>query len=196
MTEENRIKIERVRSVLDALNIIPRAQLPQTTRVKILRWLMAYDELRKAFDGKVESAREKAKPEGFDERMSPYRAALLPTQENRAEAEKQTAAAGFAEAKAEWDRVNADFREVCAALETETTWDAPCGLPAFTDGDFEAIGAAIPSGGPSIMQSPQTTEQGEPTPDGGASPKGATASATVMTLTNDQVLMILMNTLK
>lgn len=42
----------------------------------------------------------------------------------------------------------------------------------------------------------KTTEQGEQTPDGGASPKGATAPATVMTLTNDQVLMILMNTLK
>lgn len=190
MTEDNRIKIERVRSVLGALNIIPRAQLPQTTRVKILRWLMVYDELRKAFDEKVESAREKAKPEGFDERMSPYLAALLPTQENRAEAEKQTAAAGFAEAKAEWDRVNADFREVCAALETETTWDAPCGLPAFTDGDFEAIGAAIPSGGPSVMQ-PQRAEQGEPTPDGGAS-----TPTPIPTLTNDQVLMIIMNTLK
>lgn len=193
MTEDNRIKIERVRSVLGALNIIPRAQLPQTTRVKILRWLMAYDELRKAFDEKVESAREKAKPEGFDERMSPYLAALLPTQENRAEAEKQTAAAGFAEAKAEWDRVNADFREVCAALETETIWDAPCGLPAFTDGDFEAIGAAIPSGGPSILQrqNGQATEQGPQAADGDAE-----AAATVMTLTNDQVLMILMNTLK
>lgn len=192
MAEDNKIKIERVRSVLGALNIIPRAQLPQTTRVKILRWLMAYDELRKAFDEKVESAREKAKPEGFDERMSPYLAALLPTQENRAEAEKQTAAAGFAEAKAEWDRVNADFREVCAALETETTWDAPCGLPAFTDGDFEAIGAAIPSGGPSILQrqNGQATEQGPQAADGDAE------AAAVPTLTNDQVLMILMNTLK
>lgn len=56
--------------------------------------------------------------------------------------------------------------------------------------------AAIPSGGPSILQPPQPPEQGESTPDGGSSPKGATAPATVMTLTNDQVLMILMNTLK
>ena len=191
MAEDNRIKIERVRSVLGALNIIPRAQLPQTTRVKILRWLMAYDELRKAFDEKVESAREKAKPEGFDERMSPYLAALLPTQENRAEAEKQTAAAGFAEAKAEWDSANADFRELLKTLEKDTKWDAPCGLTAFTDEDFESIGGAIPSGGPSVMRPPQRAEQGEPTPDGGAS-----TPTPIPTLTNDQVLMILMNTLK
>lgn len=190
MTEENKIKIERVRSVIGALNIIPRAQLPQTTRVKILRWLMAYDELRADFDKKVDSAREKVKPEGFDERMAPFAAALLPTKENAAEAAKQAAAEGFAEAKAEWDSVNADLMELFKTLEKDTKWDAPCGLTAFTDEDFESIGGAIPSGGPSVMQPPQRAERGEPTPDGDAAP------IPVPTLTNDQVLMILMNTLK
>lgn len=189
MAEENKINIGRVRSVIGALNIIPRASLRQETRVKILRWLMAYDELSKAFDEKVESARAKVRPEGFDERMTPYLAALLPTQENRAEAEKQAAAEGFAEAKAEWDSVNADFRELLKTLEKDTEWAVPKGLPLFTDEDFESIGAAIPSGGPSVMQPPQRAEQGEPTPDGDA-------STPVPTLTNDQVLMILMNTLK
>lgn len=195
MAEENKINIERVRSVMWCLNIIPRASLRQETRVKILRWLMAYDELREDFDKKADSARAKVKPEGFDERMAPYSDALQPTKENAAEAAKQAAAEGFAEAKAEWDSANADFRELFKTLEKDTKWDAPCGLTAFTDEDFESIGGAIPSGGPSVMQ-PQRAEQGEPTPDGGASPKGATAPATVMTLTNDQVLMILMNTLK
>lgn len=192
MTEENKIKIERVRSVIGALNIIPRAQLPQTTRVKILRWLMAYDELRKAFDEKVESAREKAKPEGFDERMAPYSEALQPTKENAAEAAKQAAAEGFAEAKAEWDSVNADFRELLKTLEKDTQWDVPSGLSAFTDEDFEEIGSAIPSGGPSVMR--QRKEQAA---DGDAEAAADTAKApTVPMLTNDQVLMILMNTLK
>lgn len=190
MAEENKINIERVRSVMWCLNIIPRASLRQETRVKILRWLMAYDELREDFDKKADSARAKVKPEGFDERMAPYSDALQPTKENAAEAVKQAAAEGFAEAKAEWDSVNADFRELFKTLEKDTKWDAPCGLTAFTDEDFESIGGAIPSGGPSVMQ-PQRAEEGEPTPDGGAS-----TPTPIPTLTNDQVLMIIMNTLK
>ena len=190
MAEENKINIERVRSVMWCLNIIPRASLRQETRVKILRWLMAYDELREDFDKKADSARAKVKPEGFDERMAPYSDALQPTKENAAEAAKQAAAEGFAEAKAEWDSANADFWELFKTLEKDTKWDAPCGLTAFTDEDFESIGGAIPSGGPSVMQ-PQRAEQGEPTPDGGAS-----TPTPIPTLTNDQVLMIIMNTLK
>lgn len=204
MAEESKdkIDIERVSKVLGALRIIPRASLCQKTRLKILRWIMAYDELLEDYNKKIASAREKVKPEGFDERMAPYWAALYPTKENAAEAEEQAAAEGFAEAKAEWDNVNADLQAMVNDLAKSTKWDAPEGLPVFTDEDFEEIGSAIPSGGPSVMQQAQEqtpTADGEtPTedPETGTPTDAAAPVVAVPNFSNDDLLMIIMYTLR
>lgn len=127
-----------------ALNLIPLKNLSQATRVKVVRASIEYDKAVVDFRKECDEGLKKLKPEGFDEKMAKYAAALNPTADNREEAEKQKAEAGFETFKAEYDKVEADYRELISKLAEEPIYTA--NPPAFTDADFEDIAATLPSG--------------------------------------------------
>lgn len=128
-----------------ALNLIPLKNLSQATRVKVIRASVEYDKVLGDYQKECEAVLNKLKPEEFDERMQKYAAALNPTADNREEAEKQRAEEGFKEFKAEYDKVDADYREIISKLAEEPIYTA--NPPSFTDADFEDIAKEYPSGG-------------------------------------------------
>ncbi len=142
-----------------ALNLIPLKNLSQATRVKVVRASIEYDKAVADFRKECDEGLKKLKPEGFDEKMAKYAAALNPTPDNREEADKQKAEEGFKEFKAEYDKVDADYRELISKLAEEPIYTA--NPPAFTDADFEDIAATLPSGDvTTITRDGQTSEVG------------------------------------
>lgn len=142
-----------------ALNLIPLKNLSQATRVKVIRASVEYDKVLGDYQKECEAVLNKLKPEEFDERVQKYAAALNPTADNLEEAEKQRAEEGFDEFKAEYDKVEADYRELISKLAEEPIYTA--NPPAFTDADFEDIAATLPSGDvTTITRDGQTSEVG------------------------------------
>lgn len=139
-----KIKVNEASQKIGALNLIPLKSLTQATRVKVVRASIEYEKALEGYRKECDEGLKKLKPEGFDERAQKYAAALNPTADNREQAEKQRAEAGFDEFKAEFDKVDADHRELVKKIAEDVTYDA--NPPAFTDADFEDIAASLPSG--------------------------------------------------
>lgn len=148
MAEENKekIKIGTVQQRLTALSLIPLHKAEKELRRKVIRAVIEYDKISEAYKRDINGALEKLKPEGFDERLQKYAAAINPTEENRKEADRQAADAGFAPFKEEYDHVLAEWRELDAEMSRENGYDLPAAVPAFSDEDFEQIGEALSAG--------------------------------------------------
>lgn len=148
MAEENKdkIKIGTVQQRLTALSLIPLHKAEKELRRKVIRAVIEYDKISEAYKRDINGALEKLKPEGFDERLQKYAAAINPTEENRKEADRQAADAGFAPFKEEYDHVLAEWRELDAEMSRENGYDLPAAVPAFSDEDFEQMGEALSAG--------------------------------------------------
>lgn len=148
MAEENKekIKIGTVQQRLTALSLIPLHKAEKELRRKVIRAVIEYDKISTAYKRDINEALDKLKPEGFDERLRKYDAAINPTDENRREAERQAADAGFAPFKEEYDRVLAEWRELDAEMSRENDYDLSAAVPAFSDEDFEQMGEALSAG--------------------------------------------------
>ena len=148
MAEENKekIKIDTVQQRLTALSLIPLHKAEKELRRKVIRAVIEYDKISKAYKRDIDGALEKLKPEGFDERLQKYAAAINPTEENRKEADRQAADAGFGPFKEEYDHVLAEWRELDAEMSRENDYDLPAAVPAFSDEEFEQMGEALSAG--------------------------------------------------
>lgn len=129
---------------LDALNIIPLKGLSAATRVKIVRAQVACERAVATYRKDLAEALAKLKPEGFDERLRLFDAAIAPTDENREQAEAQRATEGFEEFRAEYDKVNAEYAQLAQSLAEELLHDVV--LPVFEADDFEDMARVLPSG--------------------------------------------------
>lgn len=148
MAEEKKekIKIGAVQQRLAALSLIPLHKAGKELRRKVIRAVIEYEKISEAYRRDINGALEKLKPEGFDERLRKYGAAINPTDENRREAERQAADEGFAPFKEEYDRVLAEWRELDAEMSRENGYDLSDAVPAFSDEEFEQMGEALSAG--------------------------------------------------
>ena len=140
MAEENKekIKIGTVRQRQTVLSLIPLHKAEKELRRKVIRAVIEYEKISKAYERDINEALDKLKPEGFDERLQKYAAAINPTDKNREE--------GFAPFKEEYDRVLAEWRELDAEMSRENDYDLSAAVPAFSDEDFEQMGEALSAG--------------------------------------------------
>lgn len=141
-----KIKIDTVQQRLTALSLIPLHKAEKELRRKVIRAVIEYDKISAAYKRDINDALDKLKPEGFDDRLRKYGAAINPTDENRREAERQTADEGFARFKAEYDLVLAEWRELDAEMSRENDYDLPDAVPTFSEEDFEQMGEALSAG--------------------------------------------------
>lgn len=141
-----KIKIGPVRQRLTALSLIPLHKAEKELRRKVIRAVIEYEKISKAYEADLKEALDKLKPEGFDERLQKYAAAINPTDKNRDEADRQAADAGFVPFKEEYDRVLAEWRELDAEMSRENDYGLSDAVPAFSDEDFELMGEALSAG--------------------------------------------------
>lgn len=141
-----KIKIGTVRQRQTALSLIPLHKAEKELRRKVIRAVIEYEKISKAYERDINEALDKLKPEGFDERLQKYAAAINPTDKNRDEADRQAADAGFTPFKEEYDRVLAEWRELDAEMSRENDYDLSAAVPAFLDEEFEQMGEALSAG--------------------------------------------------
>lgn len=126
---------------LDALSMIPRQELSQETRVKIIGAKVAYNNINTKFQEEVQECLKELKPEGFDEQLQKYG--------NPADY-KGDFNADFNEYKEAYGKVEADLIELQQNLAKEAKYEV-C-TPKFSDADFVDIARVIPSGGKTMVR--------------------------------------------
>lgn len=139
-----KISANEAQARMNLLSIVPRTELQDVTRAKVILTIVECEKVLNAFTKDANAAIEKAQPEGYAERYQKYAAAINPTDENRAEAEKQSAEEGFEAFKAEYDQVKADADTLTSEYAKKMH---EADMPHFAVEDFADIARLFPSGG-------------------------------------------------
>jgi Glu-tRNA(Gln) amidotransferase subunit E-like FAD-binding protein len=139
-----KLSLQEANNRLTVLSFIPLHSLSHSVRVKIVRAQVALEKIPQQIDSDIQEATKKLKPEGFDDNMRKYMAALVPTADNEKEAEEQRNMEGFAEFKEVYDQVNAEYMELYNKTVADTRLEVT--VPEITDADIEELATVFPSG--------------------------------------------------
>lgn len=125
------------------LGLINHNELSDEVRAKIIYARVECENTIDEFTKDVNKAIMKAQPEGYAEKFKKFRAAVEPTDDNKAEAEEQAAQDGFDEFKAEYDRFKTDKERL---IEQFAKKEREVDFPQFTVADFADMARLFPSG--------------------------------------------------
>lgn len=148
------MKINDVQTKANITAMIPKAQLPQSTRVNVVLNQTAYEKTLDAFRSDLEDTLKRIKPEGFDEKLQKFQVTTKLeselTDEERKKCEELKKEPDYAEFKETLDKVNSDYAEAQKKVVDDTEYEVK--ERAYTGADLEAIATALPSGGTTTVK--------------------------------------------
>ena len=148
------MKINDVQTKANITAMIPKAQLPQSTRVNVVLNQTAYEKTLDTFRGDLEDTLKRIKPEGFDEKLQKFYVTTKPeselTDEERKKCEELKADPEYADFKETLDKVNSDYAEAQKKVTEDNDYDVK--ERPYTESDLEAIATALPSGGTTTVK--------------------------------------------
>jgi hypothetical protein len=137
-----KLNLQEATQRLNILSVVPVAKLKQSTRIKIIRAQVELEKVNTAFQSDLQEGLKKLKPEGFDDRYQKYAEAIEGKDTDAAK--EQAEAEGFEDFKAEYEKVDSEYRELYNKSFTEQRYS--CNVPMFNDAELEDFANALPAG--------------------------------------------------
>ena len=148
------MKINDVQTKGNITAMIPKENLPQSTRINVVLNQTAYEKALEKFKGDLDDTLKRIKPEGFDDKLQKFfvttKLESELTDEEKKKCEELKADPDYAEFKETMDKVNSDYSEAQKKIIEENDYDVK--ERAYSDADLEAIATVLPSGGTTTVK--------------------------------------------
>ncbi len=146
-----KMKVDEALVRRDILALVPLAELDAAVRTTVTLDVVAYGSVARAFEEEMAEVLQKLKPEGFDERLEKFAAAVEKpatdeqlTEEQLRKIEELKADADFPAFREEYDKVTADYVAARRRAAETKEYDV-CEYPLRDH--LPAIAAVLPVGG-------------------------------------------------
>lgn len=147
-----KIKDIEIRSNVTAM--IPKENLKQTTRVKVVLNQTAYEKGMEKFRSDIEETLKRIKPEGFDDKFKKFqlttKIASEMTEEELNLADELRKDAEYAAFKDALDKVESDYAEAQKKIIDEN--DYAVNERKYTDDELADIASVLPEGGKTVVR--------------------------------------------
>lgn len=142
------MKINEVQTKANITAMIPKAQVPQSTRVNVVLNQTAYEKTLETFRSDLEATLKRIKPDGFDEKLQKFSVTTKPESDLKEDelkkCEELKKDPEYPDFKTMLDKVNGDYAEAQKKINEENDYEVK--ERAYSDADLEAIASALPSG--------------------------------------------------
>lgn len=148
------MKINDIEIRSNVTAMIPKENLKQSTRVKVVLNQTAYEKGIEKFRSDIEETLKRIKPEGFDEKLQKFHITTRPeselSEEEKKKAEELRNDPDYASFKEKLEKVDSDYAAAQKKIIEENDYKVK--ERAYTDDELSDIASALPEGGKTTVK--------------------------------------------